>query len=289
MSAASQVSTVVHQRIEAGPFLKWAGGKGQILPQLAKFFPDKFGRYFEPFAGSSAVFFHLARERGPFPATLVDLNAELINCFETVRDHLGELIPKLRYHEGKHEEKYYYKLRSTKPDSLQKIERAARFIYLNKTCYNGLYRVNSRGEFNVPIGSYKNPKIFDERNLNGASLALRGISLMAGHFSIVRQQAKAGDFIYFDPPYYTESSGFTGYAVAASGQADFSAFDHLMLRNVTDELLERGCHVVVSNSDTRFIRHLYRGYKRHGVEARRFINCNGSGRQPVRELVITGR
>jgi DNA adenine methylase len=289
MNAVSQVSSVVHQQIEAGPFLKWAGGKGQILPQIEKYFPESFKGYFEPFAGSAAVFFHLARRRNSFPATLVDLNQELINCFVVVRDHLDKLIPMLRDHERKHNENHYYKVRSTRPASLGKIDRAARFIYLNKTCYNGLYRVNSRGEFNVPIGSYVNPKIFDEKNIRSVSTTLNGVSLVAGHFSAVLRNAKRGDFIYFDPPYYTESSGFTGYAVAASGKADFSAIDHMMLKNDADELLKRGCHVVVSNSDTRFIRRLYKGYEQHGVEARRFINCNGLGRQPVKELVITGR
>lgn len=289
MSAASQVSTVARQRIEAGPFLKWAGGKGQILPQIEKYFPKSFKRYFEPFAGSAAVFFHLARQRDSFPAMLVDLNQELINCFVVVRDRLDELVPMLRQHEQKHNETHYYKVRLVQPDSLGMIDRAARFIYLNKTCYNGLYRVNSHGKFNVPIGSYVNPKIFDGENLRAVSTTLSDVSLVSGHFSVVLGSARRGDFIYFDPPYYTESSGFTGYAVAASGKADFSAIDHMMLKNDVDELVKRGCHVVVSNSDTRFIRRLYKGYEQHGVEARRFINCNGSGRQPVKELVITGR
>jgi DNA adenine methylase len=289
MNAATQVSALTHQHSDAGPFLKWAGGKGQILPQLDTYLPKSFNRYFEPFAGSSAVFFHLVRQNRLQSATLIDVNDELINCFKIVRDDIDELIPRLLSHEKKHAEKYYYNVRAMKPGSLSELERAARFIYLNKSCYNGLYRVNSRGEFNVPVGSYLNPKIFNEENLRAACNALKGVSLHSGHFSFVLREAKAGDFVYFDPPYYTESSGFTGYAVAASGRASFSAFDQRMLRNIVDELVDRGCHVVVSNSDTKFIRNLYKAYKQAVVLARRFINCNGSGRQPVKELVITGR
>jgi len=289
MSAASQVSTAVHPGIEAGPFLKWAGGKGQILQQIEKHFPKTFTRYFEPCMGSAAVFFHLAREYGSFPATLIDVNLELINCFAVVRDRLEELIPRLRDHEGKHNEKHYYTVRSTRPQSLKEIERAARFIYLNKTCYNGLYRVNSKGQFNVPIGSYKCPKIFDEENLRAVSLALNRVELKAGHSSSVLELARAGDFVYFDPPYYTETSGFTGYAVSESGKASFGPFDHKMLRNVAEELVARGCYVVLSNSDTNYIRRIYKTFSRHCVEARRFINCNGSGRQLVKELIIIGK
>jgi DNA adenine methylase len=223
------------------------------------------------------------------PATLIDANKELINCFEIVRASLDELIPKLREHERNHAEKYYYKIRSRTLNELSKIDRAARFIYLNKTCYNGLYRVNSRGQFNVPIGSYQNPRIFDEENLRAVSKALKGVALYAGHFSRVLKLAVAGDFVYFDPPYYTESNGFTGYAVSESGKANFGAYDHRMLRNVAGELVAKGCHVVLSNSDTAFIRQIYKGFSQRGVEARRFINCNGAGRQHVTELVIIGK
>jgi DNA adenine methylase len=169
------------------------------------------------------------------------------------------------------------------------LERAARFIYLNKTCYNGLYRVNKKGIFNVPIGSYPSPKIYDESNLNAASQALRKAALLSGNFSVVLKLATAGDFVYFDPPYYTESNGFTGYAVSVSGETTFGAIDHTMLKNCAEELDRRGCRVVISNSDTRFIRDIYKNFRQEKVTARRFINCNGSGRQLVKELVITNR
>jgi DNA adenine methylase len=288
MNAATQLSVSTRNHTDAGPFLKWAGGKGQILSQLESHFPKSFNRYFEPFLGSAAVFFHLVRQNAVQSATLTDVNAELINCFKVIRDDVDSLIPQLRTHEKKHDAKYYYRIRATDPNGISELGRAARFIYLNKSCYNGLYRVNSRGEFNVPIGSYINPKIFDEDNLRAVGNALKGVSLSSGHFSTVLRDARAGDFVYFDPPYYTESSGFTGYAVASSGRASFNAVDQRMLRNVVDQLVERRCHVVISNSDTKFIRNLYVAYKQTGVLARRFINCNGSGRQPVKELVITG-
>ena len=269
------------------PFLKWAGGKGQLLTQLDSYFPKKFNRYFEPFAGSAAVFFHLGKIVSGLKATLIDTNEELINCFTVVRDQFEDLVPKLQSYQEQHGETFYYKMRGNVPTELGSVERAARFIYLNKTCYNGLYRVNRKGIFNVPIGSYSNPKIFDEDNLRAASIALEKAKLIHGHFSAVLKQASDGDFVYFDPPYYTETNGFTGYAVSATGKAGFGAFDHRMLLNCVEKLNERGCTVVISNSNTKFIRDLYENFTRDKVTARRFINCNGSGRQLVHELVIT--
>jgi len=273
--------------IGGAPFLKWAGGKGQLLGQLDPYFPKKFNRYFEPFAGSAAVFFHLGKIVSGLKATLIDSNEELINCFTVVRDNFEELVPKLRSFQEQHGETFYYKMRGEVPSALGAVQRAARFIYLNKTCYNGLYRVNRKGVFNVPIGSYSKPKIFDEDNLRAASIALEKAKLIHGHFSAVLKQASDGDFVYFDPPYYTETNGFTGYAVSASGNATFGAFDHRMLLNCVEKLNDRGCTVVISNSNTKFIRDLYENFKRDKVTARRFINCNGSGRQLVNELVIT--
>jgi DNA adenine methylase len=270
------------------PFLKWAGGKGQLLDQLSPHFPKAFNRYFEPFLGSASVYFFLRNNRPQFAATLIDANADLINCFEMVKEDLDGLLPLLRNYQRRHAENFYYKTREQKPASLGRLERAARFIYLNKTCYNGLYRVNKSGAFNVPIGSYPKPKIFDEDNLRAVSEALQGTTLLCAHFSKVLAYAHKGDLVYFDPPYFTETNGFTSYAVSASGRTDFTAGDHKMLeRNVAD-LIERGCKVVVSNSDTQFIRRLYKQSKVHVVAARRYINCNGSGRGRVEELVITG-
>jgi DNA adenine methylase len=272
---------------DASPFLKWAGGKNQIFDQLRPFFPAKFNNYFEPFVGSGAVFFNLRKIHGHFSATLTDRNAELVNCYKTIRDDLDKLIPSLEAHKRYHDERRYYRIRGQDPGDLSTIERAARFIYLNKTCYNGLYRVNKSGKFNVPVGSYNNPSIFDEDNLFAVTRVLRGVRLQAGDFSAVLDSAKPNDLIYFDPPYYTEDTGFTGYAVSASGAASFGADEHRQLRNVVDALHKRGCRVVVSNSDTDYVRRLYSKYKTHVVKARRYINCNGAGRHPVSELVIT--
>jgi len=280
------------QQFSAEPFLKWAGGKTQLLAQLDPFFPKTFKAYYEPFLGSAAVFFHLRRTRGPFLAWLGDSNTELVNCYEVVRDKVDDLIPLLRQHQRKHDAEHYYHIRQVEPGRIAKVERAGRFIYLNKTCYNGLYRVNTRGRFNVPIGSYKNPRVFNEVSLRAASAALQGTTLNYGDFSTVLDVAEEGDLVYFDPPYHTETSGFTGYAVhavAALGGADFGADEHRRLAEVVKELHERGCHILVSNSDTEYIRHLYRGFTLHVVQARRPINSNGSGRGPIAELVITNQ
>lgn len=288
MAHAIQATQLAIQDIvDATPFLKWAGGKNQIFEQLRPFLPTEFENYFESFVGSAAVFFNLRRLHGNFSATLSDRNAELINCYKAIRDELEELIPSLEVLKRNHDEKRYYRIREQDPGGLSSVGRAARFIYLNKTCYNGLYRVNKSGKFNVPIGSYSNPSIFDEDNLAAVSRVLRGVKLKVSDFSAVLDSAKANDFIYFDPPYYTEDSGFTSYAVSASGSASFGADEHRQLRNVVDALHKRNCHVVVSNSDTDYVRRLYRKYKTHVVKARRYINCNGAGRHPVSELVIT--
>lgn len=279
----------VQQPLAAGPFLKWAGGKNRLLPQLEPFFPERIVRYHEPFVGSGAVFFYLRRTRGAFPATLLDSNAELINCFTVVRDRVDALLPLLRWHEREHSKRHYYAMREHDPGALTDLQRAARFIYLNKTCYNGLYRVNAKGQFNVPMGSYKNPRICDEAILRAASEALQGVTLLATDFSTVLDHAGSCDFVYFDPPHYTESSGFTGYAVAASGRAGFGAEEHRRLAEVVKELDARGCHVIVSNSDTAYTRHLYTGFRLAVVRARRMINCNGAGRGLVDELVVSNR
>jgi DNA adenine methylase len=288
MAHAIQATQLRIQDIaDASPFLKWAGGKNQIFEQLRPFFPTEFENYFEGFVGSAAVFFNLRRLGGHFPATLSDRNTELINCYKVIRDELPKLIPCLDALKRSHDEGHYYRIRDQEPSDLSTVERAARFIYLNKTCYNGLYRVNKSGKFNVPIGSYSNPTIFDEDNLAAVSRVLRGVKLKVNDFSAVLDSAKANDFIYFDPPYYTEDSGFTSYAVSATGAASFGADEHRRLKNVVDKLSDRGCHVVVSNSDTDYVRRLYRRYETHSVKARRYINCNGAGRHQVSELVIT--
>lgn len=279
----------VKQEVAPEPFLKWAGGKTQLLGQLDRFFPGQFKAYYEPFVGSAAAFFHLRRTRTWFPAWLADSNAELVNCYQMVRDKAQTLIPLLKQHQHEHGKHHYYSVRGQNPETLTKVQRAARLIYLNKTCYNGLHRVNAKGEFNVPMGSYANPRVVDEEALKAAGKALRDTAFHAGDFSAVLDTAVAKDLIYFDPPYYTEGTGFTSYSVSASGKNVFGAEEHRRLLEVAKELNERDCHVIISNSDTEYIRRLYKSFNIHVVHARRAINSNGNGRGTVTELIITNK
>jgi DNA adenine methylase len=277
--------------IKAEPILKWAGGKSQLLLKINKYIPEKFKVYHEPFAGGLAMFFYLRHINGDFHSYLSDANEELINCYNVVKEDLPKLIPMLSEHEHKHSKLYYYKTRKLSPIDLTPIERAARLIYLNKTCFNGLYRVNSKGQFNVPIGSYLKAKIFESKKIQLSSLALQNTTIDYSDFSIVLGRASEGDFIYFDPPYYTDIGGFTGYTLNSKGKAIFGAEEHLRLAMVAKELDKIGCNVLISNGDTKFIRNIYNqlGFSIFEVKARRAINCNGSERGPVTELVITNK
>ncbi|WP_072870631.1 DNA adenine methylase [Desulfofundulus thermosubterraneus] len=257
--------------------LKWVGGKGQLIPQFEPFFPPKVREMAEPFFGGGAVFFHLQ----PSWAFLVDSNEELINFYLVLRDRLEELLVDLRYHKNSAE--YYYWIRSVDPATLNPVQRASRFLYLNKTGYNGLWRVNKKGQYNVPFGRYKYPKIVDEEKLSKASAALKNAEIRCGDFSLVLEVARPGMFIYLDPPYYplSETSNFTSYT---AGQ--FHERDQLRLADLFRELDRRGCLVMLSNSDTQFVRKLYVGYDIKIVYARRAINCRGDRRGAVTELVI---
>jgi DNA adenine methylase len=271
------------------PFLKWAGGKNQLLAKLDKFVPGEFDKYHEPFAGSLAFFFYLRSLRGNFTAYLSDVNDELMNCYNVVSIHLAELIPLLQQHELDHSKKYYLHVRQQNPNNLNELERAARLIYLNKTCYNGLYRVNQKGQFNVPMGSYIKPRIFEKGRIEAASRALDNAVIESADFSVVLDRVNPSDFLYFDPPYFSDGTGFTGYALNKSGQAHFGADDHRRLSEIVIDLDAKGCTIVLSNSNTKYIRHLYRHFKIHEVKARRAINCNGAQRGHVTELVITNK
>jgi len=224
---------------------------------------------------------------GNFQATLFDFNEELINCYTMVRDRVTTLMPLLREHQSNHNSKYYYNIRSQLPSNLTELQRAARFIYLNKTCFNGLYRVNAKGQFNVPIGSAKKPRIFNEIQLLDTSKSLENTIIEHKDFSDVIDVAKKGDLVYFDPPYFTEGTGFTGYIVGKSGRAEFGPREQRRLANVVDQLAERGCYVVISNSSTKFIKLLYHDFHVHKVKANRLINSKATGRGPVEEVVIT--
>jgi len=264
------------------PFLKWAGGKSQLLPQYARYFPEKYGRYFEPFLGGGAVFFYLK----PESAFLSDYNEELINCYIQVRDNPNKLMDLLILHKKNHnkfQKDYYYRIREEVYDQLDDIEKAARTIYLNKTCYNGLYRLNSMGQFNVPFGRYKNPRIFDPDNLFAVSKILQEVRLEVMDYREVIDIAKPGDFVYFDPPYHplSETSSFTGYT-----ELLFREEDQRNLSKLFHQLDKKGCLVMHSNSDTELIRNLYSRYKRVGIRANRFINSKAEGRKAIGELLI---
>lgn len=264
----------------AAPFLKWAGGKSQLLKQYKPFFPprDRIGRYFEPFIGSAAVFFHLQ----PAHATLCDINQKLIDVYRVVQQDVESLIEALQVHKNK--KAYYYRVRAKDPEKLSQVERAARLIFLNKTCYNGLYRENSKGEFNVPFGRYKNPTICDEDRLRTASCVLQDVALKAADFEEAVKPAQAGDFIYFDPPYVplNATSNFTSY-----NKYGFSHEDQMRLAETFRDLDRRGCYVMLSNSSAPVVYDMYDGYHLTKIKARRSINSKADGRGPVTELLIT--
>lgn len=266
---------------EPRPFLKWAGGKGQLLEQLKPLLPHTpWRRYFEPFVGSAALFFALR----PAEATLSDVNRELIDCYVAVQKHVERLVFALERHE--YDEQLYYEVRKQDPADLDLPTRAARTIYLNKTGYNGLYRVNRAGRFNVPFGRYTNPGFRSPDsvdNLRACSRALRTAKLAVRDFGQVVRHARRGDFVYFDPPYVplSETSAFTSYAAAGFGPAE-----QARLAEVVGELSDAGVLVMLSNSDTPMVRTLYAKYRIDVVTASRSINSRATGRGKVHEVVV---
>lgn len=265
------------------PFLKWAGGKGRILAQLLPLLPPgaERARHVEPFFGGGAMFF----ARRPARALVADVNVELVGAYRQVRDDVEAVIRALAPLARAHDEGHYYALRDRYNGGLgTPAERAAMFIYLNRTCFNGLHRVNRRGAFNVPAGRYRNPRILDPEGLRLASRALGGADLRAADFAeLLLADARPGDFVYFDPPYapVSETARFTDYATGG-----FGADDQTRLRDVFRALDRRGCRLMLSNSDTAFVRDLYRGYRVDVVAAPRAINSDRRGRGPVTEVVV---
>jgi DNA adenine methylase len=269
-----------------GPIVKWAGGKSRLLGQLEPLLPHGVAlmRHVEPFAGGAALFFAQRPER----ALLCDINPALIATYQAVRDRVDDVIEHLSRLSREHElapARAYYRLREryNRARKLAPAERAALFVYLNKTCFNGLHRVNMRGEFNVPLGRYARPRILNREALLAARKLLQQAELRCTGFPSLLTAARPGDFVYFDPPYepVSETANFTAYA-----QAGFGRSDQLALRDVFAELHRRGCKLMLSNSDVPFIRDLYRGFRVDVVAAARAINSDASKRGPVRELVI---
>ncbi len=280
----SEVSLKESQKKTTIPtFIKWAGGKTQLLSQFETFFPIHFNKYYEPFLGSGAVFFYIKKLYPEKEFFLSDNNLELINCYEIVKKDVEGLIELLREHRLKHSKEYYYYQRNIDTTNLSKIESVARFIYLNKTCFNGLFRVNSKGKFNVPIGSYKNPSIFQEKDLREAQKLLQGVTIKAMPFEEIINIAQQKDFVYFDPPYHplSATSSFTSYT-----SNSFSEKDQRRLADVYRELDKKGCQLMLSNSYSDFILELYSDYRIETVSAKRMINCNGNGRGAIAEAVI---
>lgn len=263
------------------PVLKWAGGKTRLLPELMRHAPNRYAAYHEPLMGGGALFFELAARHSFSRATLADINPHLIDVYLALRDHIDDVIAALRGHV--YEPEHYYAVRAQRPVDLPLPERAARVIYLNKTCYNGLYRENRAGQFNVPFGRYKNPTICDEDNLRVAASLLIGVEIAVRPFQAIAEIAARNDFVYFDPPYYPTSptANFTGYAAGG-----FTADDQRALRDVFAGLRGRGVKAMLSNSDTPFIRDLYAGFALHEVQAARAINRDAAGRGKVTELLI---
>lgn len=270
------------------PFLKWAGGKRQLLPEIKKYLPKNIGKttYFEPFLGGGALLFDLQ----PKTAIVNDSNKELINCYRVIKDKVEELIEILKIHKAKNSKEYYDYLRgidrSKEYREYSDIQKAARIIYLNKTCYNGLFRVNSKGYFNVPFGRYKNPNILDEAVLRGINdyLNQKSVTFLNRDFAEAVESAKKGDFIYFDPPYdpVSNTASFTGYDING-----FNQNEQRRLKQVVDDLTEKGCYVMLSNSATDFILDLYKDYKETiVVSATRSINSNALKRGKIDEVLV---
>ncbi|MFO0683091.1 MAG: DNA adenine methylase [Sandaracinus sp.] len=270
---------------EASPFLKWVGGKGKLLSQLLPLLPpgaDRM-RHVEPFTGGGAMFF----ARSPQRALLCDLNASLVDTYLAVRDDVEGVIDELGVLSAAHAATgTYYRVReryNAERRAMSRNERAAAFVYLNKTCFNGLHRVNRRGEFNVPEGRYKNPRILDEHALRSASSVLQRAEIKHTSFEGLLSLAKPGDFVYLDPPYEPVSTTASFVAYGADG---FAREDQTRLRDVVNELDRRGCKIMLSNSDVPFIREIYARYRIDTVAAPRAINCDADKRGLVSEVVV---
>ncbi len=267
---------------KASPIVKWAGGKRQLLDELLARVPAKFNAYHEFFLGGGALFFELYNTGRIDRAVLSDINPRLINLYKVVQNQPYELIEELKDKTYANNERAFYNIRKSEPSD--EVEMAARFVYLNKTAFNGLYRENSSGKFNVPFGRYKNPRILDEEGILAASEAFSKATLLCGDFSKVEDYANTGDFAYFDPPYYPldNTASFTAY-----NSRSFSGFDQKRLKKTFDVLTNRGVNILLSNSHTNFITDLFSDRDIASVMANRMINCKANGRGPIREVMIT--
>ena len=273
--------------IKGKPFVKWAGGKRQILDKLTKLIPDEFNTYYEPFIGGGALFFELS----PKDAVINDSNKELMNVYEVLCNEkkFEKMCSLLNKYERKHTEEFYYEIRNIdrnekKFNKLKDFKRAARTIYLNKACFNGLYRVNSKNEFNVPFGKKTKVNTYEGNNLTIINdyLTSNNIKLLSVDFEESVIDAKKGDFIYFDPPYDSDTQTFNSYT-----EEGFGKEEQRRLARVYKELDKRGCYVMLSNHNTSLVQELYKEYNINIIEAKRNINSNGKKRGKVEEVIIT--
>lgn len=272
---------------ELKPFTKWVGGKRQLLPELLELLPSSFGGYYEPFIGGGALFFELAPEK----AVINDNNKELVLAYQVIKDDVESLIDELKKHKEHNSKEYYLDLRSADRDgrieNMSDVERAGRILYMLRVNFNGLYRVNSKNQFNVPYGKYKNPKILDEDNLRNISKYLNDndIAILNGDFETATQNAKRGDLVYFDPPYVplSPTESFTGYTADGFGYEE-----QVRLRDLFVDLTKRGVYVIVSNSSAELVYELYKPFAKtiFEVGATRMINSNAKKRGKVNELLI---
>lgn len=270
------------------PFVKWAGGKRQLIPILNENLPKTFGTYFEPFLGGGALLFHMLTERSGQKCSISDLNSDLVLSYITIRDRIDDLISSLKSHEKNYQKdskSYYYSIRESNPRS--EIEKTSRLIFLNRTCFNGLYRVNSKGKFNVPLGKYTNPNIVNEDNLRSVSSILQSskAAIQCRDFEAVLRDAKKGDLVYFDPPYQpvSNTANFTSYT-----NKDFTFDDLSRLAELCMRLDSKGCRVLLSNSNSKEVAEIFSNepWKISKIQANRSINSNSKKRTGHFELLI---
>ena len=272
---------------EPKPFVKWAGGKRQLMSELEKNFPTKFGTYLEPFLGGGAVMFDLLTKEPNLKCNVSDLNSDLVLAYVTIRDRLEKLIESLENHSKNYHKDstgYYYEVRNQEPKN--QIEKVSRLLFLNKTCFNGLYRVNSKGKFNVPLGRYTNPNIVNKENLQIVSKTLQStkIKISCRDFGSIIKDAKKGDFVYFDPPYQpiSDTANFTSYT-----HRDFTQDDLERLADLANQLDSKGCHVMLSNSNSKTVKKLFSSkWKIKEIKANRAINSNSQKRTGHKEIII---
>ncbi len=274
------------------PFVKWVGGKGKLIPEMMKFMPSKFEHYFEPFVGGGALFFSIIQSRDISFSCINDINSKLTNSYKQIKLNPGSLVSQLTVIDSgykklspeERKEYFYEKRRIYNEDNLDELTLASYLIFLNKTCFNGMYRENSKGHYNIPFGDQKNPKICDEENIYAVSKHLQNTEICNLSFEKSVENCRQGDFIYFDPPYYpiNKTSSFTSYS-----KKSFGSQQQEELRDVFAALAKKGCYVMLSNSHTPEVEKLYKDFNINYIYAARSINSDGRKRGKIKEVIVT--